>query len=373
MKFTPLVGLLGLVGATQIAGRKGRGVASIEALRVNPPIHDVTSDRKFYGPPFPADYPSDQRPVASPPTKHHPIYPELDTSGFLDHDFVTDENSDGGEWQAQMAYDRARIRLAKLEQQVTHTQGLEADQQRAADTARNTARQAHDAEAKAKSDLEQAKKNEDSAEAKETAAEKDLAAARAQAKKFEEAEKKREKSLKEHSNTKEGIEARLKQAKAAYDEQEKAFKECQEKFQKAKDALEAAQHAADEFKKKSGVDVDTNLTKPNVTAAEQRVREAKAVVKVSESKELASKAQRAAADESSKKADYEVEWRDSLHDKTAAELRTEIAEMEKERREMEEAKQKLRRIRYPDNASYPKGMFTPVAAAVAALFFANQA
>ena len=39
-------------------------VGALSASRLNPPLKDVSSDKKFFGPPFPADYPEDTRPVA---------------------------------------------------------------------------------------------------------------------------------------------------------------------------------------------------------------------------------------------------------------------------------------------------------------------
>merc|ERR1719379_1531397 len=78
-------------------------------LRITPELD--TSDKKF----FSKDYPWDKRPVAD---KHyvfdHP-YPAVQDSSDFYKDFVKDENSDGGKWQAQMDYDtlRAKIRKAK--------------------------------------------------------------------------------------------------------------------------------------------------------------------------------------------------------------------------------------------------------------------
>merc|ERR1719478_1688711 len=98
--------------------------------KINPPLRDVSSDKKFFGPPFPADYPDDKRPAIN-----HKIldqvkapgnpYPALQGQHEYDSDYVKDENSDKGAWQAQMEYDTLRRKLA----------GEESDEKRAADRA----------------------------------------------------------------------------------------------------------------------------------------------------------------------------------------------------------------------------------------------
>merc|ERR1719389_1336006 len=70
---------------------------------INPALKDVSSDKKFFGPPFPADYPDDKRPVV----KKNILdklkgpdqpYPALQSKSDFDKDFVKDENSDKGAW-----------------------------------------------------------------------------------------------------------------------------------------------------------------------------------------------------------------------------------------------------------------------------------
>merc|ERR1719346_902646 len=83
-----------------------------------PPLEDVKSDKKFFGPPFPADYPHDQQPRASRRVfeKGQP-YPKVQEQGFFDKDYVKDENGDGGEWKAQMDYDTARTKIDRTKKQ----------------------------------------------------------------------------------------------------------------------------------------------------------------------------------------------------------------------------------------------------------------
>merc|ERR1719422_2260520 len=66
------------------------------AGRIVPPLEDVDTDKKFFGPPFPADYPHDQQPHALRDFKKGPIkpYPKMQTEQSFDADFVKDENGD---------------------------------------------------------------------------------------------------------------------------------------------------------------------------------------------------------------------------------------------------------------------------------------
>merc|ERR1719433_2025888 len=88
------------------------------AGRIVPPLEDVDTDKKFFGPPFPADYPHDQQPRASRRVfeKGQP-YPKVQEQGFFDKDYVKDENGDGGEWKAQMDYDTARTKIDRTKKQ----------------------------------------------------------------------------------------------------------------------------------------------------------------------------------------------------------------------------------------------------------------
>jgi len=98
--------------------------------KLSPPLTDAKSDKKFFGPPFPADYPDDKRPV---PQKDildmvkspGRAYPALQGREEFDSDFVKDENHDAGAWEAQFEYDHLRRDLQKAEQ----------DQKRAQDRA----------------------------------------------------------------------------------------------------------------------------------------------------------------------------------------------------------------------------------------------
>merc|ERR1719210_808752 len=101
--------------ATQAAVKQK---AALGKTPIVPPLVDVDTDKKFFGPPFPADYPDD----ISPPTKRKlfkkdSVYPKVQEEGFFDKDYIKDENSDGGKWQAQFDYDAARTKIANQQRQ----------------------------------------------------------------------------------------------------------------------------------------------------------------------------------------------------------------------------------------------------------------
>merc|ERR1719161_2245076 len=112
--------------------------SSSQPQKLSPPLTDVSSDKKFFGPPFPADYPEDKRPV---PNKSildklkgpDQPYPSLQSKEDFDRDYVKDENSDTGAWQAQFEYDSLRRKLfgeegdARRAQERADREGADAD------------------------------------------------------------------------------------------------------------------------------------------------------------------------------------------------------------------------------------------------------
>lgn len=120
------------------------GQADAHAAKISPPLKDVKSDKKFFGPN--GDYPNDERPV---PQKSimdklkgpDQPYPALQSKDKFDSDYVKDENSDTGAWQAQFEYDALRKKLAQEEgdekraQERADREGRETDAAQADDDA----------------------------------------------------------------------------------------------------------------------------------------------------------------------------------------------------------------------------------------------
>jgi len=82
--------------------------AEARSLQHISPSLDPKSSKKF----FDKDYPSDKRPGVDVLHFNHP-YPVIQDSGDFDRDYVKDENSDNGHWDAQQEYDRLRHKLKR--------------------------------------------------------------------------------------------------------------------------------------------------------------------------------------------------------------------------------------------------------------------
>jgi len=77
---------------------------------------EKTTNKQFYGPPYPGDYQVDENPRTG--DEQHRLdfpYPATQENGDFDHDFVEDSDSDGGAWDAQMEYDKMRAKVRKLQ------------------------------------------------------------------------------------------------------------------------------------------------------------------------------------------------------------------------------------------------------------------
>jgi len=219
-----------LVIALLVVGQAA-AVKVSESPKLNPPLKDVKSDKKFFGPPFPADYPEDGRPVISKSIWDKVMrpgmpYPALQGAKDFDSDYVKDENSDKGMWQAQFEYDTLRKKLAQEE----------ADAKRAEDRAN---REGADADGAQNEDDEAGKNVND--------AQKDVDEAIYDEKNAKKAEDfggpPTEEKLKE-------IKKAVAEAEAAYEKAQKGFEECKRQLEEAKKNFEdlTAEHKALEEK-----------------------------------------------------------------------------------------------------------------------------
>jgi len=127
------------------------------------------SDKVFFG----EDYPDNRQPREKKikPEFGHP-YPALQDTDRFDKDEVKEENSDNGEWKAQMDYDLLRTRVSKDKDDVEKAKAAEEDLKQIYDNAKaeETAagKRAEKAEERAAKAREEAKKaQEDVAAAKE--------------------------------------------------------------------------------------------------------------------------------------------------------------------------------------------------------------
>jgi len=117
---------------------------SLRAARVNSsivPDLDPTSHKTFFG----KDYPDDLRPGV---TGHHSLkefdhpYPAMQDTDDYENDYVKDENSDGGEWKAQMDYDSLRNKVRKEKREADAAKKKAEKEQQELDEARRAEEEA---------------------------------------------------------------------------------------------------------------------------------------------------------------------------------------------------------------------------------------
>jgi DNA repair exonuclease SbcCD ATPase subunit len=241
--------------------------------KINPPLHDGNevspgapqSDKKFFGPPFPADYPEDKRPVAD---KHildklkgpEQPYPALQSKADYDADFVKDENSDTGAWQAQFEYDALRKKLAQEQGDV---------------------RRAEERAAREGRDVDGAQRDDDAANGRVRDAQKgddDAAAGEENVKTADDfAGPPSDEKLKELKKAVEAAEERLEQ-------QKKAFEKCKQELEDAKKNLEELKAQHDALEKQLAADTKLWEEKKAVKLNLKKTRQSDAAGKIAAAK-----------------------------------------------------------------------------------------
>jgi len=113
-----VLGLVFFLAATHADAAVLR-LGQTKAVRITPELEHQSSKK------FDQDFPLDKRAAVDEHYKFGHPYPAVQDSNDFDSDFVKDENSDGGVWDAQMKYDllrakiqKAKAKLAKLKTQM---------------------------------------------------------------------------------------------------------------------------------------------------------------------------------------------------------------------------------------------------------------
>jgi hypothetical protein len=265
--------MMQLVALLLVACSEARSVAhsgTHASIAINPPLEDVASDKKFFGPPFPADYPDDKRPKIDQKMldKVRPAgkpYPQLQKASHFDSDYVKDENDDGGAWTAQFEYDTLRKELLEKE----------AAEKRAADNAAKEQAEADKAAKKAQdaaNDVDKAKKDADAAGSDEGAAAK---AESDEASSENNAAKSEAKTVEEAKKLVEEAEQKLEKQKAAFAECEKQLAQAKAELDAAKANLKAVE-AKQAAEVKLWVEAKTKAEGEKKTAAEALAKQRKA-------------------------------------------------------------------------------------------------
>lgn len=247
--------------------------------KISPEL-DPKSDKKFFGPPFPADYPDDKRPavdqaeLAKLKGPNQP-YPALQSKADYDTDYVKDENSDKGAWKSQMEYDRLRRKLAKEA----------GDASGAADRAGKEGREADDAQGKADkaaADAAAAQKALDDAKAAEEAAAKKAAEDAAKAGKDGEGDGKdgaADAGAPPSAEELEKLKKRVAEAEENYEKEKKQFEECKAKLEEAKKNVEELKARQAEMEKQLAAEtklwVETKTVRLNLQKSKQEAAHAK--------------------------------------------------------------------------------------------------
>jgi len=278
---------------------------------LNPPLKDVKSDKKFFGPPFPADYPEDKRPVVQKSILDKlkgpdQPYPALQSKKDFDTDYVKDENSDKGAWKAQFEYDALRKKLNKEE----------SDEKAAENRAAKEGRDVDDAQRKADEagkNADDARKGADDANRKdsETGGSTDDAGGKVEDVAPSQAEL-------------EKLKKKVAEAEESYEKEKKDFEECERQLEEAKKAVE-------DLKKKQA-EMEGNLAGDTKLWAESKTVR----FNLHKAKEEAAAAKRLAAEARLKVAQNNKEDLDKALAKEKLESQEAQKNLQKEKAELEQ-------------------------------------
>jgi hypothetical protein len=312
------------------------------ALNIKPDLKDVVSDKKFFGPPFPADYPDDKRPVIQKSILNKlkgpdQPYPALQSKADFDSDFVKDENSDKGSWKAQMEYDRLRHKLTKGQ----------ADEKRAEGEAAKEAHDVDDAQAKADAaakDSADAKKGVDGAEAGDGDGDTSKSDSNKAMPSSEEVEK---------------LKKKVAEAEANYEKEKKEFEECEKQLQDTKANLEDLKAKQADMEKTLAAETKLWIENKSVRLNLKKSRENAAVTKHKEAETRV-----AAAEKNKIEADERLAIQKFQSEQAQKSLGKERAQMEQARQNLEKATLTLRKIRgYTPAEAAPVKSGVPAASA----------
>lgn len=313
--------------------------------KISPPLRDasdgkVRSHKDFFGPPFPADYAEDSRPV---PDKHvldklkgpDQPYPALQSKDKFDRDYVKDENSDRGAWKAQFEYDYLRKKMQK----------------EAAD-----ARNAGNAANKEGADVGGAQKRADDAQRGVDGARKDLDAAKKEegdAMQPEDFDDIPEGTIKEKKAKLEKLKTAVTAAEANLQKEKNDFEECKKMLEDAKTNLAELKAKQVEMEQKLAADtklwIETKTVRLNLKKSKEDAASSKRVAAVEQLR--AAQAEKADMDKI-------LAEKKSLASKSQESLQKEKAALAKAKSDLEKATLTLQKLR-----GYTPAAAAPVATA----------
>lgn len=334
-------------GAAAPKGHQSLSQEIDSLLDIKPPLKDVASDKKFFGPPFPADYPEDKRPVVNKAIMDsvrtpEQVYPSLQSKEDFDADFVKDENSDTGAWKAQFEYDAARKRLLDEE-------GDEKRAQSAADSAaKDEAAAQGDADGAAKT-AGDAQKELDGAKAEETA---------------DEAED-GDDHFDDGTATRAELQRKLQQAEDDYENAKKSFAECERQLQEAKAEFERLKVEYAEMEKKAAAETKLFAEQKTVRLNALKVKkEAEMKAAAAKTKIVQDKFDKVHA--AKVEADKKLEKEKAQHEQSLKRLQKEKASLDFAKSGLEDARGRLLKLRghAPPSPMHKSGAHTTTAVSV---------
>jgi len=311
------------------------------APRISPPLHDGgpmgsgakhQSDKKFFGPPFPADYPDDKRPIPDKTILNKlkspdQPYPALQSKADFDRDYVKDENSDQGSWKAQFEYDTLRNKIAKEAADAKRAAGRAGKEGSDVDSAQKRADQAA-------KDVDGAKKAMDDAVSEDDKAK--------TAEDFEGVPPSKEKL--------EELKKAVAQAEANYEKEKKDFEECKKQLEEASKNLEELKALQVETEKKLAAEtklwVEQKSVRLNLHKSKQDAAHSKRVVFDERLK---------AAQAIKSEVDQTLATKKLKHDIALKKLQKEQADVAKAKHDLERATLTLQKLR-----GYKPAEATPV-------------
>jgi len=242
--------------------------SKVNISKIEPKL-DPVSDKKF----FKKDYPDDLRPGAT--HKFSFPFPSVQDSEDYDKDFVKDENSDGGEWKAQMEYDQLRSKLMKEKNDLKKLTGKQKED---LDALKKAIDEEHGAEDKLKSAEGKAKSSTD----KVNQAQDDLDKTSADIPKYTNGVDQAVANLKECEEELERARARLKALTEERDAALKRRNDADSVRKESEKSEQTAQQASDVSKKKAeaaGTEYDSakkDLAKyqDEITSMERQMKQA---------------------------------------------------------------------------------------------------
>jgi hypothetical protein len=345
--------------ATPVAATlKSKKAALIgNSRKISPPLHDGDaltsgqphqSDKKFFGPPFPADYPDDKRPVPQKSVMDKlkgpgQPYPALQSKADFDKDYVKDENSDTGTWKAQFEYDTLRNRMAKEA----------ADAKNAGDRANKEGADVDSAQGrvdKADKDARDAQKGVDEAINGEKEGK--------TAEDFEDMPPSHEKL--------DQLKKAVADAEEKYEKEKKDFAECEKQLEAAKKNLEELKARQVEIEAQLGADTKLWVEQKSMRLSAQKAKE-----EVAHSKHVAADEKVKAAQASKAEFDKVLADKKAVHDAAEKELQKQRSELDQAKKDLAKATVVLQKLRgYKPADEKPLHSSTPAAAGLSLITFA---